>query len=64
MSLLPFFQWCESTTIGEAIRASTWLFPVIEAFHLIALALLSPSKDLFHVPALQITIANVIPHSE
>ena len=40
MSLLPFFEWCENTAIGEAIRNSVWLFPVIEAFHLVALALI------------------------
>jgi len=40
MSLLPFFEWCENTAIGEAIRNSLWLFPVIEAFHLVALALI------------------------
>jgi uncharacterized membrane protein YhdT len=40
MSLLPFFEWCENTAIGEAIRNSLWLFPVIEAFHLLALALI------------------------
>src|SRR4030081_280862 len=39
MSLLPFFQWCYQTAIGEAIRESTWLFPVIEAFHLVGLGL-------------------------
>jgi hypothetical protein len=39
MSLLPFFQWCYQTPIGEGIRESTWLFPVIEAFHLIGLGL-------------------------
>jgi hypothetical protein len=39
MSLLPFFQWCYATGIGEAIRSSTWLFPVIEAFHLLGLGL-------------------------
>ena len=39
MDLLPFFQWCYSTPIGEAIRNSTWLFPVIEAFHLLGLGL-------------------------
>jgi uncharacterized membrane protein YhdT len=38
MDLLPFFQWCYGTTIGETIRESTWLFPVIEAFHLVGLA--------------------------
>ena len=40
MSLLPFFQWCESTAVGNAIRSSLWLFPVIESFHLLALALI------------------------
>ena len=39
MSLLPFFQWCYQTPIGEAIRESTWLFPLIEAFHLLGLGL-------------------------
>lgn len=37
MSLLPFFQWCYQTGIGEAIRNSTWLFPAIEALHLLGL---------------------------
>jgi len=39
LDLLPFFQWCYSTPIGEGIRNSTWLFPVIEAFHLLGLGL-------------------------
>jgi hypothetical protein len=39
MSLLSFFQWCYQTPIGEAIRNSNWLFPVIEAFHLLGLGL-------------------------
>jgi len=39
MDLLPFFQWCYATPIGEAIRNSTWLFPVIEAFHLLGLGI-------------------------
>jgi Family of unknown function (DUF6644) len=39
MSLLPFFQWCYQTAIGEAIRESLWLFPLIEAFHLLGLGL-------------------------
>jgi hypothetical protein len=37
MDLLPFFQWCYATPVGETIRSSTWLFPVIEAFHLLGL---------------------------
>src|SRR5262245_26514213 len=38
--LLPFFQWCEATTIGHTIKESLWLFPVIESVHLLGLAVL------------------------
>jgi hypothetical protein len=38
--MLPFFQWCENSAVGEAIRSSSWLFPVIESFHLLALAVI------------------------
>jgi hypothetical protein len=37
MSLLAFFQWCEQSGIGAAIRRSAWLFPMIEAVHLLGL---------------------------
>jgi hypothetical protein len=40
MSLLTFFTWCESSSIGQAIRDSRWLFPAIESLHLLALAVL------------------------
>lgn len=40
MSLFDIFERLEMTFIGEAIRNSLWLFPVIEAFHLIGFALL------------------------
>jgi hypothetical protein len=40
MNLLPFFQWCEETGLGEMVRSSLWLFPVIEAFHLVAFSVL------------------------
>src|SRR5262249_17106046 len=33
----PFIQWCSATPIGEGIRNSTWVFPVIEACHLLGL---------------------------
>ena len=38
--LLPFFQWCEASFIGQTIRESLWLFPVIEAVHLLGLAVI------------------------
>jgi len=40
MTLLPLFQWCEKTPVGDAIRKSLWLFPVIETFHLLGLAVI------------------------
>jgi hypothetical protein len=38
--LLPFFQWCDHTAAGEAIRNSRVLFPIIESVHLLALTVL------------------------
>jgi Family of unknown function (DUF6644) len=38
MSLLPLFQWCEASTVGNAIRTSPWAFAVIESIHLLGLA--------------------------
>jgi hypothetical protein len=40
MNLLPFFQWCEATTLGTAIRETTWAFAVIESVHLLALCVI------------------------
>jgi hypothetical protein len=39
-NLLPWFEWCEASWVGNAIRQSLWLFPVIEATHLLALCIL------------------------
>jgi hypothetical protein len=38
--LLPFFQWCQDSSLGVAIRESVWMFPIIEAVHLLGLALI------------------------
>jgi hypothetical protein len=40
MSLLPFFDWCQSTPLAAALRDSIWAAPVIDVTHLIALAML------------------------
>jgi hypothetical protein len=37
MSLLPFFKWCDETTLGQAIRGVTWAFPFIETVHIVAM---------------------------
>jgi hypothetical protein len=38
MTMLPFFQWCEASIVGNAIRTSPWAFAVIESIHLLGLA--------------------------
>jgi hypothetical protein len=43
VSLLPFFEFCEQSAVGEAIRNSLWLFPVIESVHLLALTVIGGS---------------------
>jgi hypothetical protein len=40
VTLLDLFTAAENSPVGEAIRDSQWLFPVIECFHLLALAVL------------------------
>ena len=40
MTLLELFERLEAFALGTAIRDSLWLFPVIEAAHLLGLALL------------------------
>ena len=40
MDIFPFFKWVNSTWVSKAINDSNWLFPAIEAVHIVALALL------------------------
>ncbi len=36
----PFFEWCDQTAVGEAIRDSRFIFPIVESIHLLALTVL------------------------
>jgi hypothetical protein len=38
--LLPMFEWLNSLPVSRAISESLWAFAVIQAFHLLALAVL------------------------
>lgn len=38
--LLPFCQWADNSWFGHGVRNSTWLFPFVEIFHLLALGVL------------------------
>ena len=39
-SWIGFFEWCEATFLGTVVRESIWLFPIIEAVHLVALCVM------------------------
>ena len=41
--LLPLFDWAEASWLGQGVRQSLWLFPVIEAIHLLGLCVLGGS---------------------
>lgn len=43
MSVLELFNSIEHSSLGEGIQSSLWLFPVIESFHLLALAVIGGS---------------------
>src|SRR6185295_3991217 len=38
--LLAFFKWCEASWMGKGISGSVYLFPVVEAVHLLGLAVI------------------------
>src|SRR5580658_9668650 len=40
MNLLQLFKWFDATPISLIIRNSTYIFPVVEVFHLLGLTLL------------------------
>jgi hypothetical protein len=40
MTVLRLFTWFQDSWIGEGIRGSHWLFPVIESVHLLGLAVI------------------------
>ena len=56
MTLLDVFQRLEEMWIGEAIRTSYWLFPFIEAIHLVGLALLGGTVIVVDLRLLGLTL--------
>ena len=38
--MMTFVQWCGHTALAHGIHNSSWLFPFIEIFHLLALSVL------------------------
>ena len=65
MNLLKLFVQLEDTSVGSAIRESIWLFPAIEAVHLLGLALLGGAVLILDLRLLGFGLVNVpIPQVE
>lgn len=56
MSLFELFDQLEQTYLGSVIRDSAWLFPVIESFHLIGLAILAGAILLLDLRLLNLAV--------
>ena len=61
MTVLEVFTRLEYTWIGAAIRESTWLFPAVEAVHLLGLALLGGAVLIVDFRLLGIGVRGVTP---
>ena len=56
MTLFDVFERLEGVAVGEAIRNSLWLFPVVEAVHLVGLALLGGTVLVVDLRLLSLTL--------
>ena len=59
--LIDIFYALEDTFIGEYVRSSIWLFPVIESFHLIGLGILGGSVVLMDFKLLKLIFKIRVP---
>jgi hypothetical protein len=56
--LLPFLKWVEQSGLGTRIADSSWLFPAIEAVHIVALTLLFGAILMLNLRLLGIVLTN------
>ncbi len=59
--MLPFFEWCETVWLGRVVVGSLWLFPVIEAVHLLALSVLGGTVLLVDLRLLRVALRDRTP---
>ncbi len=55
-SLFPFFKWVDETGLSQAIKGTTWVFPLTETIHILALSVLLGSVFLVDLRLLGIAI--------
>jgi len=57
----PFFKWCDDTWLCNAIKATTWVFPLTETIHILALVVLLGSILLVDLRLLGVGIRKFTP---
>src|SRR5262245_17323034 len=57
-NLLPIFKWFDASWMGAVVRDSRWVFPAIEAVHIVALALLFGALLVLNLRLLGVTFTN------
>lgn len=55
-SLFPFFKWVDGTWLAMAIKGTTWVFPLAETIHILALSVLLGSVFLIDLRLLGVAI--------
>jgi hypothetical protein len=55
-SLFPFFRWVDETSLSQAIKGTTWVFPLVETIHILSLSVLLGSVFLVDLRLLGIAI--------
>ena len=56
--LLPLFKWFDASWLGNVVRDSIWIFPAIEAVHIVALCVLFGAILMLNLRLLGLTLAN------
>jgi hypothetical protein len=57
-AILRFCEWCNASFFGTGIRDSVWLFPFVEIFHLLALAILGGAVIMLNLQLVGIGFRN------
>lgn len=60
-SWFPFFKWVDQTSLSAAIKATTWVFPLVETFHILALSVLLGTVFLLDLRLLGLAIRHWSP---
>jgi hypothetical protein len=55
-SIFPFFRWVDETGLSVYIKSTTWVFPLVETIHILALAVLLGSVFLLDLRLLSLAI--------